>query len=402
MQVSFARVGAVVAMMAVGWTAVACTSATPEALSPPNEPTTPQVSTEPWGQGDPIDDEPALSEPTSETVLVTDPVAQSFTVRAPAGWDTTAYSTGMFSDHRRTVASVSPDGKTMLFAGDPYAPSYWSPSHPNNQTDFVRQWVDQSEIDEWSDYLHATVWLEDWVLRKFGALDGFTLLATTDNPAEAQRLSGIAQQAGQSLDVSAARTTFVYTTADGTMSGLTSGVTYGNGQTWTTQVHGLSTLGNAADYEPMLDAMAASIQITPEWQSRQNQFWDGMRAQSEAFTRQLIANHNANMDWIRRSAAAHQNKMQSIWAANDAGMANYYNRMASMDGNQRSFLNYIQGENTVRNTSGQTFQVAQGAEVYYVNPSTNAAIGGNANFSEQDLIAMGLNPSEWTATEIIR
>ena len=94
--------------------------------------------------------------------------------------------------------------------------------------------------------------------------------------------------------------------------------------------------------------------------------------------------------------------MQGIWAANDASMNNYYQRMEAMDSNQRSFLNFIQGENTVRNDAGQVFQVAQGADVYYVNPGTGATVGGNVNFSEQDLIAMGLNPSDWTLTEVIR
>ncbi len=148
--------------------------------------------------------------------------------------------------------------------------------------------------------------------------------------------------------------------------------------------------------------MASSKKLTPDWASRQEAFWQNERAASAAFTQQLIDNHNANMAWIQGSAAAHQQKMQGIWAANDASMASYYDRMASMDGNQRSFLNYINGEHTVRNSAGQTFQVAQGVDVYYVNPATGHQVGGDVNFSEQTLVEMGLDPSDWTRTEIVR
>jgi len=331
-----------------------------------------------------------------------DPVAQSFSIEAPLGWDTTLYSTGMFSDHRQVVVSMSPDGKTVLFTGEPNSPDYWVPSDPNNQTDAVRNWVSQSSLAEWREYTHATTWLEEWVLGKFGGLEGFVLLGTLDDPETTAEVSNAFAQQGMQIAVTAAETTFLYDTADGTSTGLAQAVTYGNGQTWGVVVKGLSTLGDPSVYEPMLDALSASQRTSPEWQSRQNQFWQQMQAQSEAFTRQLIDNHNANMAWIRNSAAAHQARMESIWAANDASMNSYYSRMQSMDNNQRSFLNYIQGEHTVQNSAGQTFQVVQGPEVYYVNPSTGASVGGNAAFSEQDLIAMGLNPSDWTLTEIIR
>jgi hypothetical protein len=382
-----------------------CVGVTTELGDPPGSSTPPVAATPPSPTADGQGDDPAgpeLSPPTTETVGLIDPVAQSFTVEAPAGWDTTAYSTGMYSDHRETVVSVSPDGKTVLFVGDPYAPSYWSPSDPSNSTDAVRTWVEQSEISQWSEYVPATTWIEDWTVAKFGGLDGFVLLSTVDRPEEAQQIAETFRQAlGTEITVTAARTTFVYT-ADGASFGMVSGATYGNAQTWSANIQGLSTLGDPDDYEPMLVAMARSKKITPEWQSRQSAFWQDMQAQSEAFTRQLIDNHNANMQWIRTSAAAHQQRMQAIWSANDASMTSYYDRMASMDGNQRSFLNYIQGENTVQNSAGQSFQVPQGAQVYYVNPTTGNTVGGNEAFGEQDLISMGLNPSDWTLTEIVR
>ncbi|NLA65998.1 MAG: hypothetical protein GX862_08800, partial [Leucobacter sp.] len=66
----------------------------------PAQPVAPATEEIPWGQGDPLPEEPALSPPTTDTTTMLDPVAGAFTVDAPVGWSTTAYSTGMFSDHR--------------------------------------------------------------------------------------------------------------------------------------------------------------------------------------------------------------------------------------------------------------------------------------------------------------
>jgi len=366
-------------------------------------PSPPEPSEAEEGRGDIIPEEPELSPPTTETTTMVDPVAQSFTVEVPSGWDSTAFSTGMYSDHRTTVISVSPDASTVLFVGDPALPDYWVPSDPNNQTDAVRSWVDMSERAVWSEYQDAGSWVAEWVQGKFSALDGFVMHGTEDLPDDAAQIAQmIAQATGAQVMVTAARASFEYASAAGTMSGSVRGVTFGGPQTWAAQVQGLSTLGNVGDYEPMVQAMSTSLQTTPEWASRQQDFWQGMTARSEAFTQQLIANHHANMEWIRTSSVAHQQKMESIWAANDASMASYYQRMDSLDSSRRSFLNYIQGEHTVRNSSGQSFQVAQGADVYYVNPSTGQSLGGDVRFSEQDLVEMGLDPSDWTLTEIVR
>lgn len=366
------------------------------------QPDEPSASPEEWGRGDPIE-EPELTPPTPATVTMTDPVAQSFSVQVPEGWDSIAYSTGTLDDHREAVVSVSPDGNTVLFLGDPKLPGYWDPDHPNNQADWIRQWVDQSDVAEFRTYVHAVDWTQEWVQRKFGGLDGFALGATTDDPAQAQEFAAEVQQAtGSPVQVTVAHTDFTYDTESGTVSARVGGVTMNGGQAWYADVQGLSTLGLVDDYEPMLSAMARSKQTDPGWAARRDAVWAQQRAQSEAFTQQLIANHNANMAWIQNSAAAHQSRMQAIWSANDASMQSYYSRMETMDDNQRSFLNYINEENTVSGPTGQTWQVATGQENYYVNPTTGEYVAGDINFDDQDLLAMGLNPSDYELTQIIR
>jgi hypothetical protein len=321
----------------------------------------------------------------------------------PAGWDSIANSEGTYDDHREAVVSVSPDGNTVLFLGDPKLPGYWNPDDPANQQQWFRDWVDQSDIAEWGYYTPAAQWTQDWVTNKFGGLDGFLLLDTTDAPDQAQALiEKVYQATGSMIEATAAYTNFTYETESGVVSARVGGVTMNSGQAWFADVQGLSTLGFVDDYEPMLSAMARSKQNDPNWTARRDQVWADQRAQSEAFTQQLIANHNANMAWIQNSAAAHQSRMQSIWASNDASMQSYYDRMDAMDSNQRSFLNYINEENTVAGPTGQTWQVATGQTNYYVNPTNGQYVAGDINFDESDLREMGLNPNDYELTQIIK
>ena len=337
-----------------------------------------------------------------DTVTMVDPVAQCFTVEMPAGWDSTVFSSGSYADARQTAVSVSPDGNTILFVGDPTTPTYWSPSAMGEMGEPVTDIIDQSDTVEWSEYQLATERVENWVQQKFGDLDGFMLLGTEDAPDIAQEGMEIMQpQLDVPLTVTSARTYFQYASDAGTMNGMVTGSTVGMPQGWVVLVQGQSTLGNPLDYEPMVQTMARTLKLTDEWKGRQQEYWQNARAESEAFAAQLTANHNANMEWIRNSSAAHQSKMEGIWAANDASMNNYYDRMASMDSNQRSFLNYLQEENTVQTDLGDTYQVPQGADVYYVNPSTGQSIGGDYGFGEQDLTQMGLDSSDWMQTEIV-
>src|ERR1051325_3403271 len=99
--------------------------------------------------------------------MMTDAVAQSFTVAVPDGWDSVAYSTGTYDDHREAVVSGSPDGNPVLFIGDPKLPQCWDPNHPNNQQQWLIDWIDQSDVADFGTYTHAVDWTPGWVLGKF-------------------------------------------------------------------------------------------------------------------------------------------------------------------------------------------------------------------------------------------
>src|SRR5690606_8396829 len=70
---------------------------------------------------------PDLSAPTTETVQIMDPVEEAFWVDVPQGWSSAAYLSSEGDVQHFVVTSVSPDGRTVLFLGDPRMPQYWDP-----------------------------------------------------------------------------------------------------------------------------------------------------------------------------------------------------------------------------------------------------------------------------------
>jgi len=67
-----------------------------------------------------------------------------------------------------------------------------------------------------------------------------------------------------------------------------------------------------------------------------------------------------------------------------------------------SSMNYINYENTVQNTSGQTFQVDDGYNRYWMNTVDNTYVGGDINFGESQLVEMGLDPGTYEEVQIIK
>lgn len=340
------------------------------------------------------------SEPTTEFVSMTDPVAQSFTVEVPKGWNSTAYSNGGFDVHREIVSTVSPDGGTVIFLGDPKSPNFWD---PDLASDLDRQFADILEFIELRRYEPAEIHFANWVKDTFGKLPGFEITDIQNDQQSADHLMQQFQAAGIPFrQAHSVIIRFGYQSSKGEqISAIVYGTTMDAVKAWFTDVGGIATNRDPDDYADMMGAMARSKKTSPEWQARRQASHQQTMAQMEAFTQQMIAQHNANMAWIQQSAANHQAHMQAVWAANDASMTAYYDNMASMDASQQQFINYINDEHTVAGPNGQTWQVTTGATTYYVNPTTGAYTGGDVNFSEQDLIALGYDPDDYVQVTIV-
>ena len=338
------------------------------------------------------------SGPTLETVAMSDPVDDSFTVDVPKGWLNEAYSTGEFDVHREVVTSVSPDGGTVLFIGDPKIPNYWA---PEQATDITVQFAEVLDYMELRSYTPAEEYFFDYAHGKYGELPGFEVTGVEPNEAMAEGFKRQAAAAGLPESTAHGATVhFRFDNGDKEMRGMLFGLTADLGAFWVTDVSGISTERDPQDYVEMLRQMTHSKVTNPAWTQRANQRHQATMAEIQARTEAMTQQHYANMAWIQGSAQRHQARMEAIWAAGDASVRSFQDRMASSDNTHRQFLNYVNDEHTVVGSGGQTWQVDDGYDTYYMNPSTGTYVGGDINFDDQELLALGLNPSDYEKVEI--
>lgn len=397
----------IVLVAAVLLTAASCGGSSNEAA--------PSSSTPPSSTGageDPVDpessvplDEPEplgeISGPTSEMVLVNDPVNNAFSVDVPVGWDNLVYSTVEGQVYRGVVNSMSPDGETVLFLSDPKLPNYWNPDTADEMTRLFAENLDSMEL---AYYVPAPDYFSDYIQTKFGHLDDFAILGTEENVQLEQLMfdsfanAGMSLAGGDAVDIS-----FTFTDDDGrTSNAVITGMTMNSGPIWQADVWGIATTGSPDDYADMLWTMANSKKTNPEFAAWQEQQHQQTMAEIQANTEAMTRRHEANMAQIQASANAHQQRMQAIWAANDANVAGFYDRMNSSDVSHRGFLNYINEEKTVQVSGGTTMQVDNSYDRYWVNKNDNSYVGGGIDFDDSSLIGMGLNPSDYEEARIVR
>ena len=334
-------------------------------------------------------------------VTLSDPVNDAFTVEVPEGWDSIAYSSVEGQIARNVVNTVSPDGGTVIFAGDPKLPSYWEPSAANDTIVDAAEMLDSMEIRA---YTPADEYVVEYVTDKFGEIEGFTMGDVVREPDREEKLREQAAAQGVPLDdirVATARFTF-----DDDDSGLTNAAvsvgTYAGSGIWSVDVNGVATDGDLDAFMALANQVSASRKANPAFVETMNQRHEDTMAMIQQRTEEMTRQHEANMAWIQDSANAHQQRMQAIWDSNDAQMANYYDRMASGDVEHRQFLNYINDERTVLDSSGAKHQVDDSYQRYWMNPSTGSYVGGDINFSETQLRELGLNPSDYEEVQIVK
>lgn len=348
-------------------------------------------------------DKPAVStesaRTTSETETLRDPVEDAFTVQLPKGWHNKAYSARTYDIHRSVCLSVSPDGDTVLYYGDPGLPNYWTPASANEMTYKFAEAIPMIKIQE---YEPAPEYIKGYAQRKFGKLEGFEITGVEDDPETAEAGRQAFLNAGLQSDLTAAKLRFQFKDKGAQMHGMIGlYISHMNGM-FIVDVGGISTKGDPNEYEGMLKAIRSSVKMNPEWQAKQNQLHEQRMADIRRQTELMTQRHHQNMAAIQASAARHQQRMQSIWAANDASMANYWQRSAASDLQHQNFINYINDEHTVVNSSGQTFQVDNSYDKYYVNKNNNSYVGGHSTSDLESLRKMGLNPNDYEEVQIRR
>jgi hypothetical protein len=334
----------------------------------------------------------------NEFERIEDPVEQCFTVEVPKGWHNRAYVARAFDVHREVITCVSPNSETVLFVGDPNIPQYWNPDSAHEiiqEIARVNPMVDIAAPETAQDYMPT------YVQDKFGKLDDFKMGSVTDNPELVASFQKLAAEHGMQAQASAVTVRFNYTDKGKPMSALVIGTAAWFDGFWMVSTSGISTTGNADDYLPLLMKIGLSKKTNPEWTAKQNALHEQRMAEIRAFGERMTAQHHQNMSAIQASAQRHQQRMQAIWAAGDASTRAYYERSAASDAQHQGFLNYINEENTV-SAGGQTFQVDNSYQRYWVNPSTGQYLGGDINFDDRSIRAMGLNPDDYQEAQIRR
>lgn len=353
----------------------------------------------------------------TEWVLVTDPVEGAFSVQMPRGWQNQASSVRPHGQYRSVISSRNPGGDTILFMGGSDLPSFVEPSAP---TAFLAGGNPLSLVHT---YLPADQFLPRFVQQRYGQAPGFRITGAGPNPVLEHLTRETAQKKGIQARISAARVTFEYQEYGATVRGVIHGTTLGMGDIWVPDISGILTTGDPAPYGSILFEMVRSYQTNPQWRQQQDnahaQAMTGIQQESQSRMAAMQAGHEARMNAIHQAGAVntqiHQGRMAQSEAAHQSFMQNLRSTPTTAssggyadatevysDASHRRALNYIRDEETVVDSSGQTYRVETGYERYYLNLRDNTYIGADSLTERDDLRKWGVNPEDYEEVRIRR
>ncbi len=341
----------------------------------------------------------APTKPVTEWVTMKDPVEDCFTVKLPKGWMSQAYVNRAFDVHREVVVTVSPNSDTVIFMGDPNGFSYWAPETATPMHYELAKINPFMKIESYpNEYPYFTKHME----KKFGKLPKFKIGGITKNEKVEDSLRRVFSARGWNGRCAAMDLTFTFEDKGKTSKVLIVGTMIDFGPFWMMDYWGIASTQDPEKFRDNLYEIANSKKTNPAWTAKQQQLHAARMAQIEEFGRMLTQRHEQNMAWIQQSAQRHQTRMQAMWAASDASVKGFFERSAASDGQHQRFLNYINDEYTVTNSSGKTFQVDHSYQRYYVKKGTSQYMGGDINFGEDALRKLGMNPDDWEEVQIKR
>jgi len=370
-----------------------------------------------------------------ELVAVSDPVEGGFTVWLPRGWQNQAHSVRPYGVHRAVIASLSPDGGTWLFVGDPQMPDFME---PNPQMFGFPMGGPMSHVQP---YVPAEPFFLHYVGQRFGqAGRDFRVTAAAPCPALVQSFRAEATRRGMQVHATAVSLSFAFADNRGMkVSGRLHGATVSFGQTWVVSLFGLTTTGpgDPARWDDLLFQVSQSYATNPQWRQRQDQLHAQAMGQiqldHQAAMQQMQASHQSNMQWIQNSAQGHQARMDALHAAGDAQMQGWQAQQAASDAGHRNFMNAVNEQSTVGHggaaggdaggggfshqrfvnyineqetvidpNGGDAYQVEAGHQRYYKHKRDDTYVGTD-NFTElDDLRKRGLNPDDYDEVKIRR
>ena len=335
-------------------------------------------------------------DPNGEMVTLTDPTEQAFTVDMPKGWLNQAYLVRYYDQYRSVGTSLSPDGETLIFIGDPELPAFGEPNEILREDDPI---ANANKLFKIARFQQAVDFLPGYVKKKFGGLPDFNITEVRPSNPGLEKLTHDAMERNGIADakVTTALLTFDYTDNGKPMHAVVNGATFGIGTIWMVDISGVSTTGDPVAYNDLLFRIGGSYRATPEWKEKERQMQEQRMAQ-------MKRDHANNMAAIQASAQRHQMRMKALHDASDARMKSWYDRQAASDDSHRRFLNYITDENTVvSQSSGKAWQVETGHDRYYMHKRDDTKfVGADSTTDLDDLRKRGLNPDDYEEVRIKR
>lgn len=323
-----------------------------------------------------------------------EPDEKSFTVDMPQGWINSVYIHRVYELVKPVVTAATPDKVTLLFMGDARMPMY---SYPNDLWGNTAALPSQNPLYEVATPQSATQYFTEYVRKKFGHNRSFNILSTGSNPDYARLSTERAARNGHHITSDAVKITLEYEEDGKKYQAIINGVCgYIQGVLWVPSVSGILSSADAAAFEPVLSHMELSSKENPHWKQQQ-------QARHQQIMAKLRQDHANQLATYSAMNQAHHIRMQNMQAAFDAHNRNWASQQAALDNSHERFINYIRGEHTVVNSSGQTFKVDNSHQKYFVNTTDNTYIGTDATTSIHDLSRLaGVNPDDYEEVKIIR
>ena len=364
---------------------------------------------------------PDPSDPTAGNneglVTVTEPMEGAFTIQMPGGWRNQAYLQREHDMNRIIASSVSPDGGTMIYLGDPRIPYFMEPNPYINP-----QLMAFNPSFRMQPYSPAEGFFQDYLRQFFGRVPGFRVTGTAESPEYQRILAEEARRSGHQTRSTSVCIAFEHNHKGQPMRCVLHGVTSTIGTAWHAELFTVNTTGGDLDrHSGLALRMAASRRLNPAWAEAQR----GLQAQRLAMGQQQI-DHIHNMTQVQTQG--HYQRMQGIQAFGQANTGMHEQRMAQSDAQhqawtaqsnaqhqgwmeqqsrddamQQARVNAIREEHTVVDGSGDTYQVDSHHERYYVNQSDNTYIGTGDTTEVNDLRRThGVDPDDFEEGKIVR
>jgi hypothetical protein len=329
----------------------------------------------------------------------------------PKGWHNEVYLHKPYGLNRPLANTSSPDKEISIYLSDADLPLFLPPDSMANPSN---QWlVSMNPMYRVSAFVPAEFFFRDYLQYKFGNLPGFRITRIGACPAYHQHLVESARQHGANVYTTTVGIWFEYQVNGQWMHCYINASTVATASLWIADLYAVYTKGQHPEqYTSIALQMLSSLRNTPQWQQRQRAMHQQQMAGMYMSEQTLRSNHQQNMANLQMQQESHQQRMQTMqegyrassqqWTESQLRQEHAY-KAGSSDYTHEQFINTILEEHTVIDGQGNTFQVDNKHERYFVNKADGTYIGTDKVTELSDLARItGIDIRNFEEVKIIR